>query len=202
MSYENAPATRLVAKACCICGRPLLEAESIRSGIGPVCAEKTGFGRESLAPAVRAEANRVIYELAALQKTASAIPRLARLRALGFIEIADRIEKRLETLVVVQIDFVEALGLVVSVPRLEDAAVFDRLVADLRAVPGRRWIEVPGRNGKFNVIPDARSSIHALYKALARAFAGVPTRSPKGLFLMPKETDVDAAFTQQGRTAA
>ncbi len=202
MSYEDAPATKLVAKACCICGRPLLDAESIRSGIGPVCAEKTGFGRETLPPGVRAEANRLIYELAALQKTASAIPRLVRLRDIGFVDIADRIEKRLETLVLIQIDHVKSVGLVVTVPKIEDKAMFDRLVADLRAIPGRRWTEVPGREGKFNVIPDVRGSIHALYKALSRAFAGVPSRSPKGLFLMPIEKDVDAAFAPRGRTAA
>lgn len=202
MSYEDAPATKLVAKACCICGRPLLEAESIKTGIGPVCAEKTGFGRETLAPGVRAEANRLIYDLAALQKTPNAIPRLARLRALGFVEIADRIEKRLETLVEIQIESVENLGLVITVPKVEDKSMFERLVADLRAIPGRRWIEVPGRDGKFNVIPDARKSIHALYKALSRAFAGMPSRSPKGLFLMPTEKEVDAAFAPQGRTAA
>lgn len=37
MSYESAPATILLATRCCICGRPLLDAESVECGIGPTC---------------------------------------------------------------------------------------------------------------------------------------------------------------------
>lgn len=37
MSYENAPATILLATHCCICGRPLLDADSVEIGIGPTC---------------------------------------------------------------------------------------------------------------------------------------------------------------------
>ena len=37
MSYENAPATLLLATHCCLCGRPLVDAESVECGIGPHC---------------------------------------------------------------------------------------------------------------------------------------------------------------------
>ena len=37
MSYENAPATMLVATHCCVCNRPLVDADSVEMGIGPTC---------------------------------------------------------------------------------------------------------------------------------------------------------------------
>jgi hypothetical protein len=195
MSYEHAPATRLVAKHCCICGRALLDAVSLASGIGPVCAEKTRFHRADLSTAVRAEVNKLVYELAALQRAAEAVPHLARLRELGFIEVADRVEERLAELVTIRIELVNRVGLVVELPHV-DQDVFLKLVADLRSVPGRQWCHVPGRPTKVNVIPNSRDSIHALYRVLARTFPGTPTRSPKGTFLMPSETEVEAAFSR------
>jgi hypothetical protein len=199
MSYEEAPATALVATACCICGRALVEAESIASGIGPVCAEKTGFGRADIAPSVRAEVNKLVYELAAIQRSTDAVPRIERLRELGFGKIADRIEDRIGELITIRVELVDGVGLVVEIPRITDTAVFSALVADLRTVPGRRWREVPGRAGKVNVVPNDRASIHALYRALARTFPGQPTKSPRGLFLMPSPDGIDAAFAPRRR---
>lgn len=37
MSYESAPATLLVATHCCVCRRPLVDADSVECGIGPTC---------------------------------------------------------------------------------------------------------------------------------------------------------------------
>ena len=36
-SYENAPATIMLATHCCCCGRPLVDAISVELGIGPEC---------------------------------------------------------------------------------------------------------------------------------------------------------------------
>lgn len=51
MGYTDAPATKLVATACLICRRPLVDAASVEAGIGPVCREKSGFGADPSRPA-------------------------------------------------------------------------------------------------------------------------------------------------------
>jgi hypothetical protein len=50
VSYTNAPATKLVATACLICRRPLLDAKSVETGIGPVCRERSGFDADPSLP--------------------------------------------------------------------------------------------------------------------------------------------------------
>lgn len=45
-TYENAPATRLLATHCCVCGRPLLDSDSVEIGIGPTCRGKFAFDAE------------------------------------------------------------------------------------------------------------------------------------------------------------
>ncbi len=193
MSYEQSPATALVATACCVCGRALVEAESIASGIGPVCAEKTGFGRASLDAETRAEVNRLVYELAALQRSPGAWPRLDRLRALGFDVLADKIADRLGTAPKAAITIApHGAALAVRYPFVEDRDAFLALKSSLFAIRGFKLENADG--GKVATIPNDRACIHALYKALSRVFAGSLTRSPKGLFVLPTETEIDAAF--------
>jgi hypothetical protein len=45
MSYENAPATRLLATNCGCCGRQLVDAVSVEAGIGPECRKKHGYNQ-------------------------------------------------------------------------------------------------------------------------------------------------------------
>lgn len=44
MSYENAPATKMLATHCCACNRPLVDAKSVEYGIGPECRKRHGHG--------------------------------------------------------------------------------------------------------------------------------------------------------------
>src|SRR5687767_11998091 len=44
MTYENAPATRLLATRCACCHRALVDAESVERGVGPDCAKRYGYG--------------------------------------------------------------------------------------------------------------------------------------------------------------
>ena len=50
MTYESAPATKMIATHCAVCARPLLDAESVERGIGPDCAKRHGFGKEQEEP--------------------------------------------------------------------------------------------------------------------------------------------------------
>ena len=191
MSYEEAPATALIAKACCVCGRPLLEAESIKSGIGPICAERTGFFRESVPPEVRARVNTLVYELAAYQRSPEAVPRLVELRELGFGEIADRIEERLADLVEIEIVLRPAANrLLVNLPRVE-ADAWTRLLVDLRTLPGRKVEKVPGEKRSEMTIPNGRRPILALHRVLSRHFAGRVARSPKSMFVVPTVEELE-----------
>ncbi len=186
MSHESAPATELVATSCCACGRALVDSESLASGIGPVCAEKFG-GRDVLDPEVRAEANRLIYRLAILQRSPAAIPLLERLRELGFEALAKKIGERLEEWVEVRAELHDVGGesrVVLTFPQIDSRADFDALVADLRAIPGRRWEEVPGV-GKRNTLPRTKTANKAFLVLVARHFPGRVVRTPKRFFTTP-----------------
>lgn len=97
MSYENAPATKLLATACACCGRALVDAVSVETGIGPDCREKYGVTFDTTNDA-HVEANALVFQVARKGMTAeSARPIFDRLAALGFSVLADRIAKRFRT---------------------------------------------------------------------------------------------------------
>lgn len=197
MSYLDAPAVGLVATSCCVCGRPLLDAESLASGIGPVCADKTGYGRAGLDPAVRGEVNRLVFELAAYGRDVRAVERLARLRELGFGALVVRVEERLAALVEIRTALVDGSSPVrvfAEFPKVEDKGAFDSLVVDLRRVPGRRWEEVPGVKGRRNTFPRTPEASVAFRQVLARHFPGRVVGGLKGLYVVtPLTKDASAA---------
>lgn len=53
MGYENSPALQLVATRCALCGRPLLDAESVECGMGPTCRARHGAGDQLRSPNLR-----------------------------------------------------------------------------------------------------------------------------------------------------
>lgn len=91
MSYENAPATRMLATHCTACGKPLLDADSITAGLGPVCRKAA----RSIPEEVRERANKVIYECAREDVTVEQLQAcVIELHLLGCNKIAERISKR------------------------------------------------------------------------------------------------------------
>lgn len=100
-TYENAPATKLLATACACCGRALVDAVSVETGIGPDCREKYGVHFDTTNEA-HVEANALVFQVARKGMTAKdAQPIFDRLAALGFTVLADRIAKRFRTVVTV-----------------------------------------------------------------------------------------------------
>jgi len=196
MGYEQAPAVGLVATSCCVCGRTLLDAESLKSGIGPVCAEKVLAGREAFDAGVRAEVNRLVYELAAYGRDVRSIDRLGRLRELGFGELVLRIEERLQSLVEVRTYLVPDIypaRVYAEFPKLEDTAAFGALVADLRGIPGRRWEDVAGVKGKRNTFPRTREASEAFRDLLGNHFPGRVVSGLKGLYVVSPARERDTA---------
>lgn len=160
-TYENAPATKLVASHCAICGKPLVDANSVEAGMGPEC--RRIYGRPNpQGDKARNHANVLIYRIAALQDgSEEVLTALAQLFALGFENVADRISKRLVKISITA----QGDRYVVKTPYNEDAN--DRF----RRVPGRRW----DADSKVNTFP--KSSRVALWEALRACFQGMPART-------------------------
>lgn len=186
MSYENAPATELVATSCACCARPLLDAESVRLGIGPTCAKRHGFtaralfpdwsavlaalGREEYAAmeidrrrpiyndheVARFVANRLVYRIASDQTGPRVQARTIALAALGYDKLAASIAMRLGAVRIEE----EGDLLVVKAPRSE------AFIAQMRRVPGSRWVG----ERRARLVPVA--SKRSLWGAIRAAFPG------------------------------
>ncbi len=168
--YETAPATKLLATHCAVCARPLVDAESVESGIGPICAEKHG-GRIACDPAVRAEANKLIYEIARYQKGPEVDAAVKRLHELGFDILAKRISKRLAKRVFANPTIVDTGKFYVFTFRYSP-----QLVEAIKRVPGKSWAKDLGGW----VIP--YRSKREFFEFLKRNFAGQVIDGPKGPF--------------------
>lgn len=163
-TYETAPATELLATACCCCGRPLVDAQSVEFGIGPVCREKHGFNVD-VAPDARERANKIVYAVAANQDMTP--EQATELEELGFSVLVNKLADRLLECGAVTVK-VAGKGFDVSTPFCEDAT------ADWRAIPGRRWF---GKD-KVNWVPASQKS--ALWALLKKHFAGARLTHPAG----------------------
>jgi hypothetical protein len=94
MSYENAPATKMLATHCCACARPLLDAASVTAGLGPHCRAKHGVPND-LDEETRERANKLIFECAQEHVDAEVLKAaVVELALLGCAKLADRISKR------------------------------------------------------------------------------------------------------------
>lgn len=176
MSYENAPATTMLASDCAVCARPLVDAVSVETGIGPICREKHGYneaqGREDWAAAcaacpdvlspndagkditARSVVNRLVHEIACAQVGPRVIAAIRAIHALGFTTLAARIADRVGS---VHVD-AEGETLVVSAPFNPE---FNEAI---RSVRGARW----DRERKVRTVP--RAERVSLWAALRKAF--------------------------------
>jgi len=91
MGYEDAPATKIMATHCCACGKPLVDAKSVETGMGPVCRKKYGYDMPC-SEEHRKMANAIIYALALAvsnnEVTLETVQSVDQLDALGFTKIA------------------------------------------------------------------------------------------------------------------
>lgn len=182
MSYENAPATKMLATRCAVCAHPLVDAMSVEIGLGPDCRAKYGYDHiHDCSEEDRAEANRLVYEIACDQKgTARIASNSKRLFELGFSKLIVAILRRVATVQIGMTDDTHAHGagrLAVKTPYSEEA------VTALRQVPGRRW----DAENKVNTFP--ASSRVPLFQALQKLFPGATAIGPKGPFVFPENQD-------------
>lgn len=122
-SYLSAPATKLLATKCACCSRPLLDAVSVETGVGPDCRKNHGYGAadmltdwagvdavlegtdaleviktEKIHP--RLAANYLVYLIAAEQNGVNVHRYTAALARLGFRTLAGRVALRIRGVVV------------------------------------------------------------------------------------------------------
>lgn len=199
-TYADAPAALLLATHCCMCNRPLVDAESIERGMGPTCAENHGVGDASELPSWGDAAAAVERALGADARQlvpgfwAAALAGDARR---GCNALVARIAIRPEaTDVAGLVVAVHELGFVLLARRLTERlleanavrvsveggdlvvnAPFSPAFNDaLRAnAPGRRW----DRDAKVWRVPSAAK--RGLWTALRAAFAGRALVSDKGV---------------------
>lgn len=181
--HLDAPATKLVNIRCALCGIPLVEAQSIASGVGPDCREKLGM-LESLSRDVRSEVNQLMHRIAKLQRGTEVVLGIKRLKELGLLVAAERIEKRLgsrkEKLIAKERVFLsyERSGHILVMKAPKPSGARQAWVTGLRDVPGRRW----DRMRQVNTFPtSSRKAVHAL---LLRFFKGHEAEGYKGTFII------------------
>lgn len=170
MSYENAPATKMLATHCIACGRALVDSISVEAGMGPDCRDKHGYNVH-VSPEARAEANKIVHDLAAASDEPS-VEHLrgafARLIDLGFERLGLKLASRFSV-----VD-VTVLGDSLSVT----FGYSPEAVAAIKAVPGRRFNVVT----KTWLVPAAER--RALWSALRVAFPGQLGCGPRGPFVI------------------
>jgi len=122
MSYEQAPATKMLASHCACCSRPLVDSGSVETGVGPKCRAKHGYGEAQKAAnweKVKAVlksmsgleqylanedahklANVLIYNVAKMQRGEYVQVYTEAIGALGYTLVARRIVQRLNGIIV------------------------------------------------------------------------------------------------------
>jgi len=173
MSYENAPATKLLATHCAACSRPLVDAISVEVGVGPECRKKYGLP-DTLDEATRAEANKIVYQIAMEQDSFEALLGAMKLKVLGCHKMADRVIERLAT-----VKISEADGKVYVDSPYNEAAL-----PAWRRVPGRSMTK--DANGKWTTPSFPASSKRAILDVLNTYYAGALAVGPKGPFVVGK----------------
>jgi hypothetical protein len=189
MSYENAPATKLLATNCCCCGRPLVDSVSVELGIGPEC--RSGMN-EGISEIQRTTCNRLTHAAAVAAQSGKIeiVRQCAKaIRELDMPVLADKVLKR----------FVNAERLAKIIITIENdclnvktpykRSMGEDFVAAWKAIPGRRY----NFQHSVNVLPNNNQSRELLWQLLKNFFPGEFGKAPTGVFRVPTKAEVKAA---------
>lgn len=167
MSYESAPATKLLATHCIFCNRPLVDAASVEAGIGPVCRNKVGYN-DPVSDSARKQANSLVHRIALNRSSPEVKQWITGVAMLGLKRLAERLE---EALADIRIEEREG-KLWVKAPYLEAA------LGDWRRIPGRLFDGAT----KCNVVPVSQKRL--VHSLLAKHYKGSTGLGPRGLFVL------------------
>jgi hypothetical protein len=172
--YEDSPQAKLVATQCAACRRPLVDAESVQTGLGPICREKYGVS-QTCPDEARREANQLIYLIAARQSGIDVAMAAARLRELGFDKLADIVNER-----VADVFIYDDGQRGYKVQWVWDENLQAQRLAEFKNISGRRWLGPPAGTEKIWFVP--YGSKQALWRWLQRNFPCRIVIGPKGPF--------------------
>jgi hypothetical protein len=190
-AWQNDISTQLVASCCAFCGRKLKDASSLKAGVGADCAEMYGVLRD-MPSDERAEANKLIYEIACFQTSVETAARLERLRELGLDDAVERISARLAKIVKVRIERLDGV-FAIHVDKELLEPVFSEYLGMMRTIPGRRFDPAT----KANTVPAFRGSIDHAKMALSSLFAGQVIETPRGITVIPELHELHTMFASR-----
>ncbi len=203
MSYETAPACELLATSCACCGRPLLDATSVETGVGPDCRKKYGYNDAQGAPdwLAAAQALDIIPDLLGPGAPAAIVAawgidarRASNLLVHRFARSEDLAEKGALMAAIYLLGYFRLATKLAdnAAGKVEVLPVGDRLavktpyradfVAALKAARvGARW----DRDTKVWTVPTDQRARAALWAVLRNHFAGAMLVSEKGYSTIP-----------------
>jgi len=182
MGYEDATATKIMATHCCACGKPLVDAKSVETGMGPICRSKYGYDLE-VPERVRELANKIVHRLACdvSHGTVSLESMLAasQLRDLGFPKIADIFHLRLVPISITVGEHEGQTCYFVRAP-YHDGYRYDSWTKT-RAKVKRPAVSTSKKQHFFWVHPKDEYNRKRIWKALVKHFSGYMAIGPDGL---------------------
>jgi len=200
--YTNSPVFKFLPTTCCICGQPLVEAESQECGMGPICREKFAVmpatakaDAQAALAAVQALDDRDLAELLSGMVIGGnynmAANCIARALAVWKMRGEDEVQTAHLTRALVALGFEKfaqrlgkLLGKPVVVVTEQDGMISLRtpysaeFVEAVRKVQGRRW----QAEQKVWAVPVACK--REAFQVLKAHFAGMLAEGPKGLFFI------------------
>lgn len=212
-SYADSPACKLVATNCAICARPLVDAKSVETGIGPECRRKHGVetaegtpdldaARACLAPIGAADmiaaegeddcrgiVNKLAYLVAAEQTGERAARMTAAIWHLGYRSFAKAIARRIGVIVEREVG-----NLIVRAPYSD---TFGTALYERRAMA--KW---DGKR-KVRVAPVSRD--RAVMQAICATFGGLVLIGEKGAGVIakgPKARPVHPIVAERAKNTA
>ena len=162
--YTNAPSTKMLATHCAVCNRALRDAVSVDLGIGPDCRKKYGYDVQ-VSEESRTEANTLIHTIACDRKSASVAVSIARIRDLGFAQLATTLETRIASVIISK----EADGSYTMTTPYNES-----FVGAFRKVQGRRW------DGQLKVTRFPEASKQEAWGVIKAHFQGHFLAHPRG----------------------
>lgn len=177
MGYEEAPSTKMLFQHCLVCGRPLRDAVSVESGVGPKCRERIGMVVDGELSPERQACNKLIHEasVCVLENRPSDLFEIIRqIHQLSFSKVAEVISERFVPITITEVDHaIFGLSYAVKVPFKENFGYCLR-----QACSGVNWV----KEDRLYYISRTPQNKMAIWRCLLSHFTGQPGYSKTGLF--------------------
>lgn len=172
-NYANAPACKMLATHCLFCNRPLVDAISVESGVGPICRSK--YGISSVHPEHQKKVNQLIHNAAIYAKEGNTkeLEKISNeILKLGYYQVASKIAERFVSVRIIE----DGNNLKVFAPYHEGRPNWWQAT-------GARWIK-NSRKDKYWFIQNGNNarSKRQLFNFLRRYFSGMKAYGSKGYF--------------------